>query len=234
MRAPPGSSVSPSAISRVRSSALSSDRVVVGRKVEFEDGSVRIGEGVQIGADRKSQTLKRLEGLAVGKMPRAAKSHVFEKMRNALFRICFVEGAGCNAEPHGNLARGRCIFLDRVPHTIRQSAEQDRQIGRQIGFCPSRIRDVRCHRLGEERIRRPDCKHGRACHCRKASPYSAHYSFPSRYARMIKQSIAQDKDICRAIPILCSFLMRFNYHEPTAALAERNPRKWGQSSLSMT
>ena len=65
--------------------------VVVGGKVEFEDGSVRRGERIQIGADREPEALKRLEGFAVGKMPRAAESHVFDKMGDAFFAIRFVE-----------------------------------------------------------------------------------------------------------------------------------------------
>ena len=90
------------------------------------------GEGIGIGAEGKTLSLKDLNHLAIGHMRGAFKRHMLQKMSKTLLCVAFSKRAGCDAEAKRDLPSGRCIFHKGVSHTIRQRSEQYCRIGLKI------------------------------------------------------------------------------------------------------
>ena len=118
-------------------------------------GVVERGFGIGIGAEGQAQPLKHGEQIAFGNIGRTVEGHVFNEMGRAVLRIGFLAAADFDGEADRRLAHRIGVALKCVAHSIRQHAENDIGIGRDVGARYPPGRDAGRRRNGRARRRRP-------------------------------------------------------------------------------
>ncbi len=121
---------------------------VVRRQVELIDRGPETGERVGIGAALQAETLQLLQRFTVGEVFRAAKGHVLEQMRNALFVVVLIERAGVDPQPQRHLAGRRRVVLNLIAEAILQGADGDGGIG--LLIARRIVRSAWCRLLREQ------------------------------------------------------------------------------------
>ena len=145
---------------------------VVARQVELIQREVETGRRVGIGPERQPLALEQLDHLAFGHVGRAVKRHVLDEMGVALLGIGFRNRPGIHVEPHLCLRLRGGVWANDVAHPVRELAELERRIDRQVALLPGPVglRDrVGGGSLGEQRRLRRGEREGEQCGARGQS-----------------------------------------------------------------
>jgi hypothetical protein len=102
-------------------------------EVELVNRLGEAGVGVGVGSESQAGALQHLDHLAFLHGLGAVEGHVLQEVGDAALGLGLAERAGVDAEADGGLALRRGVAGDGVFHAVRERAEADGGVGRQVG-----------------------------------------------------------------------------------------------------